>query len=130
MADRDGLDRSELEAVIETRRELGAAYESALVDSFVEKVETAIERRVDARLAEQHRAHSLERRHSGQQLALGIVSLVMSIPITITLAVNDQLLALLIAWVGIAVVNIANAWQGAARTRVGRPASPGLREHL
>ena len=49
---------------------------------------------------------------SRQELALGIVSLVMAIPITIVLAVNDQLAALLIAWIGIAVVNLSYAWQG------------------
>ncbi|HJR37886.1 MAG TPA: hypothetical protein VJ819_05825 [Nocardioidaceae bacterium] len=112
MTGSDDLDRSEIEAVIETRRDLGPEYEPALVDSFVEKVEAAIEQRVDARLAARQRSQAMERRHSGQQLALGIVSLVMAIPITIVLAVNDKLLALLIAWVGIAVVNIAYAWQG------------------
>ena len=112
MTGSDDLDRSEIEAVIETRRDLGPEYEPALVDSFVEKVEAAIEQRVDARLAARQRSQAMERRHSGQQLALGIVSLVMAIPITIVLAVNDKLLALMIAWVGIAVVNIAYAWQG------------------
>jgi cytochrome P450 len=114
MTGSDDLDRSEIEAVIETRRDLGPEYEPALVDSFVEKVEAAIEQRVDARLAARQRSQAMERRHSGQQLALGIVSLVLGIPITaITLAVGDgSLIALMIAWVGIAVVNIAYAWQG------------------
>ncbi len=115
MADPDDLDRSEIEAVIETRRELGPTYEPALVDSFVEKVETAIEKRVDARLAERRRAQSMERRHSGQQLALGIVSLVAGIPISIVLAVTGNLPALLVAWTGIAIINIAYAWQGQRR---------------
>ena len=112
MADPDGLDRSEIEAVIETRRELGAAYEPALVDSFVEKVETAIEKRVDARLTERHRSQALDRRHSSQQLALAIVSLVAGIPISIVLAVTGNLAALLVAWTGIAIINIAYARQG------------------
>ena len=115
MAEPDDLERSELEAVIETRRELGPTYEPALGDSFVEKVELAIQQRVDVRLAARQRSQALERRHSAQQLALGIVSLVMAVPITITLAVNDKLLALLIAWLGITVVNIAHAWQGRGR---------------
>lgn len=112
MAHPDDLDRSEIEAVLEVRRELGPSYEPALVDSFVEKVEGEIERRVDARIAERQRAQSMERRRSGQQLALGIVSLVIAIPITITLAVTEELMALLIAWVGIAIVNFAHAVQG------------------
>ena len=112
MPEPDDLERSEIEAVIETRRELGATYEPALVDSFVEKVERSIETRVDARMVERARAQAMYRRHSGQQLALGIVSLVAAIPITIPLALTDHLLAVLIAWVGIAVVNVAYAWQG------------------
>jgi protein-S-isoprenylcysteine O-methyltransferase Ste14 len=109
MPDPDDLDRSEIEAVIETRRELGSAYEPALVDSFVEKVESAIEARVDARLAERQRSEAMERRHSGQQLALGIVSLVAAIAITIPLAVTDHLPAVIVSWIGIAVVNMAYA---------------------
>ena len=115
MPDPDDLDRSEIEAVIETRRELGASYEPALVDSFVEKVEAAIEQRVDARLAERHRGDAMARRHSGQQLALGIVSLAAGVPISIVGLVQGELLALLIVWTGIAVVNIAYAWQGRRR---------------
>ncbi|HET6626936.1 MAG TPA: hypothetical protein VFG63_11155 [Nocardioidaceae bacterium] len=111
MPDSDDLDRSEIEAVIETRRELGPTYEPALVDSFVEKVESAIEARVDARLAERRRAEVMERRHSGQQLALGIVSLVAAIPITIPLALTDHFMAVFVAWIGIVLVNVAYAWQ-------------------
>ncbi len=53
----------------------------------------------------------MDRRHSGQQLALGIISLVAAIPITIPLALNDKLATVLVAWIGIVVVNIAHAWQ-------------------
>jgi hypothetical protein len=70
VAEPDDLERSELEAVIETRRVLGPTYEPALVDSFVEKVELAILQRVDVRLAARQRSQALERRHSAQQLAL------------------------------------------------------------
>ena len=51
----------------------------------------------------------MDRRHSGQQLALGIISLVAAIPITIPLALNDKLATVLVAWIGIVVVNIAHA---------------------
>ena len=107
--------RQELEAALEVRRELGLDYEPALVDSFAEKIEAAIETRVDARLAERQRAQSMERRHSGQQLALGIVSLAAAIPISIVGLVQGELPALVIAWIGIAIVNIAYSWQGGRR---------------
>lgn len=46
-----------------------------------------------------------------RQLALGIVSLVAFIPISIALGVNDQLMPLLITLLGIVGVNLAHAWQ-------------------
>lgn len=46
--DPEDVDRDESEAVQETRRELGTQYEPALVDSFAEKIDHAI----DARVAE------------------------------------------------------------------------------
>jgi hypothetical protein len=101
--------REEVEAVLEVRKELGPSYDVALVDAFAERIEEAVAERVDARIAHEQ---SLERHRLGdkqRQLALGIVSLGVSIPITIPLAVNDQLSALLISWLGIVAVNAAHA---------------------
>jgi hypothetical protein len=111
MADPDDLDRSELEAVIETRRELGSAYEPALVDSFADKVELAIQTRVDARLADRQQQFRSDEARGKRQMVLGIVSLGAGIPITVPLALNDALPAVLVAWTGMAVVNVAHAWQ-------------------
>jgi heme A synthase len=47
----------------------------------------------------------------GRQLALGIISLVAFIPISIVLGVNGDLLALLVTLLGIVGVNLAHAWQ-------------------
>ncbi|HZJ07909.1 MAG TPA: hypothetical protein VFD59_20975 [Nocardioidaceae bacterium] len=111
MTGSSGVERSELEAVIETRRELGSAYEPALVDSFADKVEVAIATRVDAELARrQHDSRSTEAR-SKRQMVLGIVTLGAAIPITIPLALTDHLPAVLVAWTGMAVVNVSHAWQ-------------------
>lgn len=38
MDDARGLEREELEATLEVRRELGPSYEPALVDSFVDRI--------------------------------------------------------------------------------------------
>ena len=108
----DDLERSEIEALGATRAELGRDYEPALLDSFADKVEAAIEQRVDRALAQQQRGSGMERRLAGQQLALGIVSLVAAIPISIVLGVTDHFPALLIAWLGIIAVNWAHAFQG------------------
>jgi hypothetical protein len=108
----DDLERSELEAVLETRRELGASYDAALVDSFADRIERATERRA----AEAVASRDLHRIHGDaagkRQLALGIVSVVAAVPISIPLGVTDHLPALLVAWAGIVGVNVAHALQG------------------
>lgn len=54
---RDADLKKELDATLQARRELGEEYESALVDSFLEKVDQridgAVERRVRRQMAEQ-----------------------------------------------------------------------------
>ena len=111
----DELERSELEAVLETRRELGASYDAALVDSFAERIERAVEKRT----AEVATSRDLRRRRddgAGQrQLALGIVSLVAAVPISVPLGLTDHLPALLVSWAGIVGVNMAHSLQGRGR---------------
>jgi hypothetical protein len=110
------LDRQEAEATLEARRELGADYEPALVDSFVEKIETAIDVRVDTRMAELRRHDKVEGQRQKQQMALGIVSLGTGIPITaLAGSLGDGLPGVLVAWAGIATVNMAYALQGRRR---------------
>lgn len=115
MAEGESLDRSEIEAVLETRRELGASYDAALVDSFADRIEAA----VAARAADQV-ATSQQRVRAGaaggpRQLALGIVSGVVGIPITaISLAVGDGvtgLAAMVVGWAGLVGINVAHAAQ-------------------
>jgi hypothetical protein len=106
------LERSEVEAVLETRRELGASYDAALVDSFADRIERAVEKRTADVLS----SRDLRRVHADsggkRQLALGIVSMVAAIPISITLGVTDNLAPLLVSWAGIVGVNAAHALQG------------------
>jgi hypothetical protein len=108
----DELERSEVEAVLATRRELGPSYDAALVDSFADRIERAVEKRT----AEVLSSHDLRRIHADsggkRQLALGIVSTVAAVPISITLGVTDNLPALLVSWAGIVGVNVAHALQG------------------
>jgi hypothetical protein len=108
----EDLERSEIEALGAARAELGRDYEPALLDAFADKVEAAIEHRVGSALEESRRGSGMERRLAGQQLALGIISLVAAIPISIVLGVTDHLPALLVAWIGIIAVNWAHAFQG------------------
>ena len=111
MGEEHELERTEVEAVLETRRELGSSYDRALVDSFADRIEAAVAART---------AHDLERRGradrdrgGGQvrQFVLGIISLTAGIPVTIVpmVAADNGLPAVVVAWLGIAGVNAAHA---------------------
>ena len=118
----DELERTELEALLETRRELGLRYDRELVDGFADRIERA----VAARQVQEQGDVSWERRSqegAGQrQLALGIVSVIAGIPTSaITLAIPDSAPAsfgaLCVGWGGIVAVNFAHALQGRRRRR-------------
>jgi hypothetical protein len=49
MSEHSGVPRSELEAAVEARKELGPEYEQAIVDSLADRLEREIERRVSER---------------------------------------------------------------------------------
>lgn len=112
----DELERSEIEAVLETRRELGLRYDAELVDGFADRIEAEVSRRVGAEVQTQQQAQAAHRSAGPRQLALGIISMVAGIPITaISLAVPEDgatsLVSLLVTWGGIVGVNAAHAWQ-------------------
>ena len=111
------LERQDVEAFLETRRELGPSYEREVVDAFAERIERAVDARVHDQAAELKQQRDDERGDRQRQLALGIVSIGASIPITIPLAVTDHNLALGIAWAGITAVNFAHARVVNARHR-------------
>ena len=111
----DELGHADIDAALATRRELGARYDAELVDGFAERIERAVDRRVSTELQLRQQAGAAHASAGPRQLALGIVSVVAGIPITaITLAVPEEaelsLFSLLVAWGGIATVNIAHAW--------------------
>lgn len=124
----EGVGRSDIEALAATRTDLGADYEPALLDNFADKVEAAIDARVAAELGrrrpqggEYHfqtgQGHGMVPvqhgpppvRGGGQQLALGIVSMVAFIPISIVLGIHGQFLPLLITLFSIVGVNVAHS---------------------
>ncbi len=111
MAPEEPLAR-DLEATIAARAELGREYEPALVESFAERLEQTIAARVEV---EAKRYASPP--GSGNQLALGIVSLGTGIPITAIAGGTASLPGILIAWAGIVSVNVAAAWQQRQRRR-------------
>ncbi|AOR33871.1 hypothetical protein BFF78_24950 [Streptomyces fodineus] len=122
MTGTDGRDtdlRKELDATLQTRRELGEEYESALVDSFLEKVEQRIDDTVDRRvrrhLAEQQMASARgSRRPKGadtwpERFGFAIISLVLAIPLTAVGGGIAGTAGTLATWAGIVGVNFAQA---------------------
>ncbi|MEO5709880.1 MAG: hypothetical protein ABIQ59_08660 [Nocardioidaceae bacterium] len=109
------VDRDDVEALLEVRRELGPSYDAALVDSFADRIERAVAERVDAQIAQKRAGQAAVAGAGGRQLALGIVSMVAAIPISIPLGVTGHLAAMVIAWIGIVLVNLAHALQSRPR---------------
>ncbi|MGW7437454.1 hypothetical protein [Streptomyces sp. NPDC054849] len=107
--------KKELDATLDARRELGPEYESALVDSFVEKVDTQVRRR----LAEERLSAARGDGRSpaapgvdgnfGERFGFAIITLVLAIPLSAIAAAHADLEGLLVAWAGIVGVNFIHA---------------------
>ncbi|MFD6416428.1 hypothetical protein [Streptomyces sp. NPDC060194] len=122
--------KKELDATLRARRDLGEEYDSALVDSFLEKVEQrldgVVERRVRRQVAEQQmsasRGRSPARPDDGfgsfaERFGFAMVSLILAIPLSAIAVVNAGTGGLFIAWLGIVGVNAVNAARPWARRR-------------
>ncbi|WP_019546962.1 hypothetical protein [Streptomyces sulphureus] len=119
--------KRDIDAAIGTRKELGPEYETALVESFLEKMEerfdSVVDKRVRRQLAEQQmvvaRGDTRPRRtqqHSsglpdglGARLGLAVVSLVLAVPLSAIAVANAGLAGLLTCWGGIVAVNAVQA---------------------
>ncbi|MHC3470588.1 hypothetical protein ACYF6T_17955 [Streptomyces sp. 7R007] len=124
MDTRDAELKKELNATLQARRELGEEYESALVDSFLEKVDQridgAVERRVRRQLAEQQMVVARGARTPkptdswGERFGFGIVTLVLAIPLSAIGGGIAHLPGLFVTWAGIVGVNAFQAVRGNA----------------
>jgi len=98
------VDREELEAAIEARKELGAELEPAVIDSFVERIEKSIVKR------DEQREKALKRQRDHQkEMVLGAMAL--SIPLMAIAAIFTGLAGVIAVCVAIAVVAIVSARQ-------------------
>ncbi|MFD5414334.1 hypothetical protein ACFV4Q_32845 [Streptomyces nojiriensis] len=107
--------KKEFDATMDARRELGPEYEAALVDSFVEKVDTQVRRRLaEERLSAARgggRAPSAAPGDGnfGELFGFAIITLVLAIPLSAIAVTQAQLPGLIVAWAGIAGVNFTHA---------------------
>lgn len=98
------VDREEIEAAIEARKELGAELEPAVIDTFVERIEKSIVKRDD------QREKALKRRRDHQkEMVLGAMAL--SIPLMAIAAIFTGLAGVIAVCVAIGVVAIVSARQ-------------------
>ncbi|WP_329564710.1 hypothetical protein [Kitasatospora sp. NBC_01266] len=109
--------RADLDAALQTRKELGAEYESALVDSFLSRVDARLDARVEQRVAERladlgpapsrpERRGGREERRGWSTRSLPLLSLVFAIPLT-GIGSAAGLSGMLATWAGIVGVNFA-----------------------
>lgn len=113
------LNPDDVRAAAEAHRELGPDYQSAVIEAFLEKVTKEIDARVDARLASsllqsvQLDRPAVRQSRDRGPFALAVVSLIASIPLTGIALTQDHgaggSAALLVVWLGIAVINVAYA---------------------
>lgn len=112
------LSPDEIRAAAETHRDLGPEYQSAVVESFLDRVGKEIDARVDARLAAAHMSDQrpARQRREGSSLALAIVSMALGIPLTaIAVAAGNNppgFAGVLVIWIAIAVINVAYSRRG------------------
>ena len=95
------VERKDVEAALQARRELGAQYEPEIVDALVEK----IEQRLDERERERRPAkpvHDLDPRVILGSLGIGIAATAIAVG-------NDQGWVAVVAWIAIVLVNLAYA---------------------
>jgi len=119
------LSPEEIRAAAETHSELGRDYQSAVIDSFIEKVGREIDARVDARVAGQYAPRRPPAERTGRgAFSLAIVSMVMGIPLTAivlgqTGGSSAGLIGLIVVWLALTAINVAYSVH--SRSMPGRP---------
>ncbi|WP_344440266.1 hypothetical protein [Kitasatospora nipponensis] len=119
--------KHDLDAALQTRKELGAEYESELIDSFLSRIDARLDARVEQRVAERLSQYEDERplrrrdrdregrRRGWSGNPISPVSLVMAIPLT-AIGSSQGGFGIVVCWLGIVGVNFAAAF-GARRDR-------------
>ncbi|MFC8452715.1 hypothetical protein [Kitasatospora sp. NPDC057223] len=120
--------RRDLDAAVQTRKELGAEYESEIVDSFLARIDARMDARTAPRPAapaDRDRDRDRDRRQGrGTRFTLSVVSLVMGVPLTAIASESAGVTGLIVCWAGIVGVNVS---AGLADTRRERQAARSAR---
>jgi hypothetical protein len=104
------LSADEVRAAAETHRELPPEYQTAVIDSFLSKVDREIDARVDARMASYGPGRFRGDRSRSPALFV-LATLVFGVPLSAIAVAAGQHPAgfwgLLVVWVGIVAINLA-----------------------
>ncbi|WP_405149577.1 hypothetical protein OG589_14985 [Sphaerisporangium sp. NBC_01403] len=122
----NSLPRDELRATVEARRDLGPDYEHALIESFLEKIDSTIDARVRAEVAAQngYQGHpgpqgyapgappgqAKQHKQGDGTIPIALGSLGIGVPLTAIAATQAGPAGLFLAWTGIILVNVAAAF--------------------
>jgi len=92
------VERDDIEAAIQARRELGGEMEPHVIDSFVDRIEKRIVERTTQRSPAQRKGRE-------GSFVLALASLVAAIPITAIAATHGGITAMVVVWIGIVLLN-------------------------
>jgi acetyl-CoA acetyltransferase len=98
----------DIRAAAEVHAELGPDYRDAVLESFLDRVNSEIDARVDQRLAAAQQPQAQRQR----SFALAIASMSLGVPVTAiigALANAGQATEVAVVWIAIAVINVAYA---------------------
>lgn len=101
------LPREELDAAVSARSELGERLEPEVIDSFLDRVETSLDARIDQRLTIQSRRGRGRTSSRANNLTARIAaSLGLGIPLTAISGGIGEVPGIIAVWIGIVVLNI------------------------
>ncbi|MFW6695510.1 hypothetical protein [Streptomyces sp. MAR4 CNX-425] len=121
MSAQDPEIKKELDATLQTRRDLGPEYEDELIEGFLDKVQQRMDGTFDTRLRRQLAEQQMQVARGtqpgagssdgtfGERFGFAAVSMVLAIPLSAIGVVNEGLPGLLVSWGGIVGVNAVHA---------------------
>ncbi|OIV37346.1 hypothetical protein BIV57_11420 [Mangrovactinospora gilvigrisea] len=115
---RDEL-RTELEAALAARRDLGPEYEHALVESFLDRMDHQLRDDRRSRLASEREAAAATRDRARESMGLALGSLGIGVPLSGIATSSSGLWGLVVTWLGILGINAIHAWFRRARRQHG-----------
>ncbi|WP_329079691.1 MULTISPECIES: hypothetical protein [unclassified Streptosporangium] len=101
--------RQDMRATVEARRDLGPEYETALIESFVSRLDATIAHRVRAEMHAAGAPKVKPRKNTNSSIPIALGSMGIGIPLTAIAAQTSGTAGLLLAWGGIVAINFAHA---------------------